>query len=294
MIRSRRITASLLAALIIAGCGGTPAQDTTAAPPRGTVPTPSPTIAPTPTTLDTLDIDSLPGVALVDALPTAVCDPEPGQADPEAGEGTLYCGGALELALGALRTVTGQTVERLYLDLPACATSPCTEEELDTGTVTAWTATSAWQVVLDTRSDTVTVPIRVTAATWPQAGTSPAPSVKRPVIQGAPAEVASRTPLPYCGRAEVGAPPEVAGCFRDAVLAGRRAEMIERVHGTEGGEILWIDRFDGAGPIVRYVRDRTSGSAIWHRSEGTMILGTTELTWDFDPWDRSEVRLKAG
>ena len=64
------------------------------------------------------------------------------------------------------------------------------------------------------------------------------------------------------------------------MLAGRTAEMIERVYGTEGGEMLWIYRYDGQGRLIRYYHDQTAGGDgrtvdAWGRSEGAMILGIT-------------------
>jgi hypothetical protein len=90
---------------------------------------------------------------------------------------------------------------------------------------------------------------------------------------------------------------EGATPIRSAVVprsAGRKAEMIERVFGTEGGEMLWIYRYDGSGRIVRYFHDQTvggnGGSAdTWGRSQGAMILGITPLAWDFDPWSSTQL-----
>jgi len=155
--------------------------------------------------------------------------------------------------------------------------------------VTVWTATQAFSVHLDSRLETVGQANAGAHDDWPEAGDAPAPEVARPTIAGAPQEVAAREPYPFCGRAEIGDPPVVLACFRDAVLDARRAEMIDRVYGIEGGEILWIHRYDGQGRLVRLQHDvsvdndgRTNDT--WQRYEGAMILGITPLTWDLDPW----------
>ena len=124
---------------------------------------------------------------------------------------------------------------------------------------------------MDSRLQTVSQPSVASDATWPAAGNETIPTVKRPSIKDAPREVARREPYPYCGRAETGEPPSVTGCFRDAVLAGRPAEIIDRGYGTEGGEVLQIMRYDGDGPLIRYDHDQTAGGDgvigdVWRRS----------------------------
>ncbi len=139
----------------------------------------------------------------------------------------------------------------------------------------------------NSRVESVPQPVVSNDDVWPAPDTEPEPPVSRPSIQGAPRQVADRDPYPFCGRAEMDAPPAVLACFRDALLSGRKAEMINRVYGTEGGEILWIYRYDGDGRLVRYQQDGLS----WHSNEGAMILGITPQTWDFDPWWGTELRL---
>jgi len=250
--------------------------------------TPSP-VAATPTLGQSLVIGDLPRVDLADIDATAVCDPEPSQINLDAGESTVACSDGLELALAAIRTVTQDRATRLYLHRPQCATVPCSEDELSTATVVVWMGTRAFTVQLDSRLATVPLPSVPNDDAWPPAGNGPAPDVARPSIDGAPPEIAGREPYPFCGRAEFGDPPEVLGCFRDAVLAGRPAELIDQLYGTEGGELLWIYRYGGHGRLIRYQHDQTvadDGRTVdaWGRSEGAMILGITQLAWDFDPW----------
>jgi hypothetical protein len=243
--------------------------------------TPAPTATtPTSTPTPTLEIAGLPNADLAAVRATAVCDPEPGQADPNGGEVKLSCFGGLTLALRAFSAVTRDPFLRIYLRRPTCATSPCTDDELSTGEVTGWTASQAFSVKLDARLKTVERPAAIAAGRWPDPGTSGSPAVKRESIKGAPKEVADRTPFPFCGHAEVGRPEAVTLCFRDAVIAGSAVEMIERVFGTEGGEILDLYRYDGHGPVILYERDGNT----WHRQEGSMIMGPTPPTWAFEPW----------
>ena len=286
---------SVALVFVVSACGSTPAPTATASPsseasrtPTAVAATPSP-VAATTRPVASLTIDDLPRVELADVDATAVCDPVPSQTNIEAGESGIYCSDGLGLALRAVRTVTRDPVTRLYLHRPECAVVPCSDDELSTATVAIWTATDAFSIGLDSRLESVALAAAAQDADWPAPGNGHAPQTSRPSLDGAPDDLAGRDPYPFCGRAEIGDPPEVVGCFRDAVLAGRKAEMIERVYGTEGGEMLWIYRYDGSGRLVRYSHDQTisgdGGSAdSWGRSEGAMILGITPLTWDFDPW----------
>jgi hypothetical protein len=285
---------------VVSACGSTATPPTSASPstdgsptPTATVATPTPVVA-TPSAIPSLAIADLPRVELADVDATAVCDPDPSQANFDAGESTIFCSDGLALALGAVRTVTERAVTRIYLRRPPCAAIPCTENELSTAQVTIWTPTEAITVRLDSRLETLPLPSVTKDAAWPPAGNGPAPEVSRPPLKDAPDELGNRDSYPFCGQAEIGDPPEVLGCFRDAVLAGRKAEMIERVFGTEGGEMLWIYRYDGSGRLVRYSHDQTVGgdgrsADSWARSDGAMILGITPLTWDFDPWSATQL-----
>jgi hypothetical protein len=90
-----------------------------------------------------------------------------------------------------------------------------------------------------------------------------------------------REPFPYCGATDAADPDSpdlrVAACFLDAVLAGRPAEAIHTVYGTEGGSITQLDRFAGTGAVVRFERE---GHAPWTRRQGLINLGATR---DIDP-----------
>ena len=186
--------------------------------------------------------------------------------------------------------MTSDPVMRLYLQRRACATLPCSADELNTAEVTLWTASQAFSVELDARLATVAPPSIAPDPVWPAPGGTPEPAVRRPSIEGAPREVADREPYPYCGKAQVAGLPGVVACFRDAVLAGRPAEMIHQRPSTEGGENIEIYRYRGQGRVVLLRSDggldATGHPAdTWQRTEGALILGITPLTWDFDPWD---------
>ena len=281
-------------AFVASACAGTPSPTVSPSPsieqtsptPTAKAATPSP-VAPTPTPVPPLAIDELPRVELADVDATAVCDPEPSQANLDAGESTIYCSDGLALAVAVVRTVTQDPVIRLYLHRPTCASVPCSEDDLSTAEVTIWTGSLVLSVQLDSRLESVPQPVVSSNDVWPAPGSEPEPPVSRPSIQGAPRAVADRDPYPFCGRAEMYEPPDVLGCFRDAVLTGRKAEMINRVYGTEGGEILWIYRYDGVGRLLRYQQDGSN----WGTHEGAMILGITPQTWDFDPWWGTDRRL---
>jgi hypothetical protein len=303
-VEIHRLLAGAVATAFVLHACGSPIDPRTASPspsiekslPTSTaaVATPSP-LTETPTPVPPLAIADLPRIELQTVDATAVCDPQPNQADIDAGETTVFCSDGIALALAVVQTVTKDPVSRLYLRRPTCASARCSEDELSTAEVTAWTATQAFAVQLDSRLETVVQPSVVDDDAWPAAGNGPAPAVGRPSIKGAPREVAQRDTYPFCGRAELGEPPDVGGCFRDAVLAGRRVEMVERVYGIEGGEVLWIYRYDGDGRLIRYQHDQSdSGDGhfndTWRRDEGAMILGITSQAWDFDPWWGTELK----
>jgi hypothetical protein len=259
-----------LLALVSTSCGG---------------PSPTPTAAPPASRPITIEIERLPQATL-DPLPTtAVCDPSPGQANPDAGEATLYCHDSLVLALRALRTATHEPIERIYLDLPVCRATRCTVDELSTGTVTAWVDSVPRSVGLDSRLTTVEVGVTDPEAIWPARGSSVVPPAARPALEAAPRELLERVPYPFCGAEQLGDPASVMACFRDAVLAGRAAEMLHNP-GVEG-DVTAVYRFDGHGAIRWYRFD----NGAWWRLDGTMILGITPAAWSFELWDGTEIRL---
>jgi hypothetical protein len=241
-------------------------------------PPPALTLSPTPE--PRLDTDPLPRVDLTKETPTAVCDPEPSQANADAGESTIACGEALTLAARTVRSVSTASIERLWVRRPVCTSFPCTEDQLNTASVVVQTTAEALVVDIDGRLTSVSTPRPAPPPLWPAAGSSAVPAAAKPWITGAPAEVKKRNALPYCGRTEVSSPRAIMDCFRDAVLSGRPAEVVDLSYGTEGGEYLQVYRFSGTGPIVGYSHfDR------WIKQVGSLHLNPDDLGWSFDAWD---------
>lgn len=240
----------------------------------------NPTLAPS--VPPTIEIDSLPDAALDPATTTAICDPNAGQALAAPGDTMLDCVDGLRLARRAIRTVTDAAVTRMYLQRLTCSKAPCSDASLNTALVTGWTAGGTFRVALDARSTAVIGPeaIRAADVAWPAVALAPERAVKRPILAGAPAEVARRAPLPYCGRAEVGLPASTMGCFRRAILSGRPAEIDQQLFGTEGGSVVAIDRYAGGGAVVHYLE----ADGAWHRQTGSIVLGVEPDGWSFVPW----------
>jgi hypothetical protein len=262
--------------LIASSCSVPPPTATEAPQPSETA-----SAAPTATAAGRIDIGELPRVELDPALLTAVCDPEPVQIDPDAGETTILCGDAVVLGLRAASSATPGPITRIYVQRPRCAASPCSEDELSTATVIAWGAADIVAVRLDSRLDTLAPPDRLALDPWPPSGTQPAPEVKREVLDSVPDEVAARAPYPYCGSATYEAPPDVFACFSDSVLLGRPAEAIQITYGTEGGQVLDIVRFSGSGALTRY----RQAEGRWIEQHGSLILGAPRGSATFAAWD---------
>jgi hypothetical protein len=267
----RPLTVSIAAAVLVLASCGAPLPRNTAAPTS---------ISAQPPASATLDIEALPKVSLDLAVNTTVCDPEASQLNIDAGEAAIFCTDGHRVAIRAFAAVMQAPIERMYFRRPVCQATPCTIGELSTATVTGWTATEVLSVALDSRLTTVGRPVPDTTAVWPAPDSSSVPGVERPVIKGAPADFAARTPFPFCGRAELDEPPAVIACFRDAVLGRRPAELVQTVFGTEGGDIIRVYRFEGRGAVLMY----TLESGPWVRRPGSLVLGLEPGGWDFDPW----------
>jgi hypothetical protein len=275
-----------IAALAFAGCGPRPTE-IPASPtfdPTATVPATT-TVVPTP--LGSLAIDVLPQASFDAAMLTTVCDPEAAQATLLAGDATVFCSDGLLLGLRALQTLSSRPFTRLYFRRPVCKATPCTADELGIATVMGSSAEAIFAVRIDSRLQTIDVLVPDGARAWPPAGLSRPPAVARPDVGAAPAEITARVPYPFCGKADLGDPTTTLGCFRDAVVAGRPAELVQTVFGTEGGTLTWLYRFDGRGAVTRYA----GSDGKWQRQSGTLILGITPLAWDFDPWPDTDVAL---
>ena len=258
------------------------------APPPTTPATPTirapQTAIPAATPSGRVPIENLPRADLDPGLLTAVCDPEPIQLDPEAGETTIFCHDAVVLGLRAASRATPGPITRMYVQRPVCATTPCSVDDLSTATVIVWGAAEVVAVRLDSRLDTLAPPDRLLLGIWPPAERGPAPDTNREAIDSAPAEVADRVPFPYCGKATYDTPPSVFACLAGNVLLGRPAEAIHVTFGTEGGEVVDIVRFDGSGALTRY----RHAEGRWIRQFGSLILGAPGGSATFEAWDGGE------
>ncbi len=229
-------------------------------------------------------IADLPIVEPDPGLLTAICDPEPIQLDPEAGDTSVFCQDAVVLGFRAASGTTPGPITRIYVRRPTCAATPCSTDELSTATVIAWGAAAVVAIRIDSRLDSVPPPQRLFDDPWPRPNIVPAPEVQREILDSAPEEVATRTTFPYCGRATYDTPQEVLACFRDSVLLSRRAEVIQVSFGTEGGEVLDIVRFNGTGALTRY----QEADGRWTVQRGSLILGAPGGSWTFNPWDEGD------
>jgi hypothetical protein len=228
----------------------------------------------------------LPALATDGSGTLEICDPAPGQAIPESVDVLIGCGDGTEMGMRAVQTATTASIERTYLDLPVCATLPCSSESVGTAIFTAWTADGPWTTRLDARTQTATAPEPAPDAGWPLISAA-TPAVKRPRFDGAPAEIAGRQAFPYCGRSELGEPRTPMICFVAAVVAGRPAEVVDVGHGTEGGTSIAIIRFSGRGPVVTYRQhlDDQGRTTTWFRQWNRLILGIEPWSWSPDPLD---------
>ncbi len=273
-----------ISAIAIGACGpgptGTPSSPTGA--PTATAPATAPLAS---TLLGSLAIDVLPQASFDPETLTTACDPEAAQTTLLAGDATVSCSDGLLLGLRALNTLSSAPFSRLYFRRPVCKGTPCTADELGIATVTGSSAKGIFTVRIDSRLQRIDVLAPDAARAWPPAGLSHPPAVARPDVGAAPAEITGRVPYPFCGKAELGDPPTTLGCFRDAVVTGRPAELLQTVFGTEGGTLTWLFRFDGRGAVTRYA----GSDGKWQRQSGTLILGITPLAWDFDPWPDTDV-----
>ena len=239
---TRADLATGLLALIVAACSPVPSADpSSAAVASPSMPPPamrtSTTPVPSPSSLPLLDLETLPVVHLEDSGATSICD-----LDPSA-FGDVFCYDGLDFGHRALRTVMA-SIDRLYLNRPACAGGACIPDEVNRVRVIGWSGDEAYSVLIDWDDSTITVPTAGAAAPWPSASSSLAPPIRRPSFDNVPAEIRQRESYPFCGRAKpIGFrddKPEVVArvyainrCFFDAVLDGRPAEMIHITAVTE-------------------------------------------------------------
>jgi len=285
----------LIGPALLAGClapGPAPSTPVVGTPPAPRSPAPaattvsdaasdSPSPSPSPTTVA---FDVLPPLREDNKQGVFLCDPERDGDPNHPSETPLVCGDGLWAGLQAMEIRTSDPIERAWLRRPRCATS-CTDADLATGTLTAWTASGVWTTSLDAAHGTATLPVPDPAASWP-AFEAPVPAVARPKIPGAPAELVTRQPLPYCGHSELGRPPAIPQCFLAAVLSGRPAEVIDTRFGTEGGASLQVARFMGTGPIDSWELglDSNGRATGWFHVPSALVLGEKPEDWSLVPF----------
>lgn len=291
-VNVRRSTALALVGMLAAcGSASTPATPAPSPSPTALVPAATVTLVPTgkpvaspsapqaagtPTsTAVTLSTDSLPRVALDPMKTTAICDVEPEVVNPDAGTSNVDCAGALALSASVTQALAGAAPSRLYLHRPACVSTPCTDDELNTATATVLVGRQSYAISIDARTTSVTATQAPDTGWWPTPASYTAPAVFRPVLAKAPAEVASRTAYPFCGAKDGN--PDIAAwaCFQNAVETGGAAELLSAVPDTGS---VWVFRYSGAGAVTRYRDDHGS----WSSEAGTTIIGG--LHWALDPW----------
>jgi hypothetical protein len=284
-----KVVASLAVLLVTVGaCGSiepslrTESTAIATSAPDGDSQSPSPVIAPTtsppaPLSLNDLDVGNTE-LALTAA--TAICEPEPAQGNPDSGRSTIGCTDGLTWALAAVRTLSDDDVTRMFLDRPGCAALRCSEAELNEADVYVWLGDQSYTVSLDMTGQAATVAAAAADAPWPTSSGSAVPPVTRAIVKAAPKVLAERDEMPFCGRTLRGDPPSAQGCFRDAVVEGRPAEMIDVTYTAHGERVVRLFRYTGSRPVEVYRCD----GRVWRHSFGAMSLGVSPSTWDYIPW----------
>ena len=163
-------------------------------------------------------------------------------------------------------------------------------------TVTAWTASDeAWSTDIEIGTPDgsglwATSAVREASRSWPSLD-APLPAIGAPLIEGAPAQVAGRTPYPFCGTLEPfgrGDNPRRSACFLAAVLTGRPAELLEDSVTGDGVQFVTLYRFTGAGAVRRYI----GIEGRWSRDNGGIGLPPIGLPgWSYIVWPDGSAEL---
>lgn len=113
----------------------------------------------------------------------------------------------------------------------------------------------------------VEAPTGATFDIWPPSGEQiPAPDAPD-FGEGAPAEVAGRAPLPFCGDERDGADSRARRCFLAAVLDSRPAEFVTRITGEGGKAAVVVYRYEGRGPVLEYAGGTPESPGPWLRND---------------------------
>jgi hypothetical protein len=290
-----KVVASLAVSLMmVCACGSVEpslrieSTATATSAPDGVSQSPSPLIAPTtsppaPLSLNDLDVGNTE-LALTAA--TAICEPEPAQANPDIGSSTIGCTDGLTWALAAVRTLSDDDVTRMFLDRPDCPALGCSEADLNEADVYVWLGDQSYTVGLDMTNQSAALAAATTDAPWPTSSGSAVPPVTRANVKAAPEVLAQRDAMPFCGRTVRGDPQSIPGCFRDAVIEGRPAEMVDVTYTAHGERVVRLFRYTGGRPVEVFRRY----GRVWRHSFGAMSLRASPSMWDFIPWG-SGVRM---
>lgn len=264
----RSLTAIAAIAVLLSGCaspGPTPGSATPGSPsvpgssgsaPSATAASPLPTTAsPVRTTSPAATAIALdPAIKLDPARVLQVCEPF----GRDTTEAPIACGDAIALAIQALGTRASGARRASFSFI--CNHSPTCPDPSPTR---AWVTFSgsgpaAEVAVVADSTNGLTVASVSSGIVGPNPSFAP-PPVARPVVNGAPKEVARRTPYPLCGdeMTKMGGPYDAAArsCFLNGVLAGASVEFVARSHGIEGEPTVEIDRYDGTGGLWVYSGD---------------------------------------
>jgi hypothetical protein len=167
--------------------------------------------------------------------------------------GSLACADAVETALLSLGAGAGR-VTRVDVRSRQCDDASCPAADPAAAFVTAVTPGSEpVEIEVRQQADGSIVVASTAPGKPPELPPFSPPAPAAPPLEGAPAGVTDRQPLPFCGSEEAapGGPYDSASrtCFLDGVLAESPVEFITRSSSTEGTEVIELWRYDGAGGV---------------------------------------------
>ena len=178
-----------------------------------------------------------------------------GWPDDAAGGNPIECDRLVRTALEGV--IAGGPVSRVETSY-ACVTS-CKPPDPDRGYVIVISAAGTVEVEVARQADGTYAVVGTTPFVPPDHPPFDAPPASAPVVDGAPASVNAREPLPLCGveTRMAGEPFDVAGrqCFWDGVVAGSPVEFVAIGRDTEGLLTTMIHRYDGTGGVELITND---------------------------------------
>jgi hypothetical protein len=215
---------------------------------------------------------------------TGICSPPPADSD-----GAIPCEEAFREAIRAAGPRSAEVYRLEFAYGAPCAPSAlCPSPSSNVGYVILKSINEVSVVIIAPADDG-----RVQA--WPPQPTTldlfrsasfSALPVARPSLPGDPSsELAGRTPLPFCGRAQMtrATPSSAELCFREAVLAGQPAELVAIGSSVEGADLVEVLRYLGEGAINRDVYQSSNAlgeSGEWQHATTVLqlqLVGGIEL-----------------